>query len=162
MLCGSLDGRGVWGRTDTCICMAESLWCPSETITILSIGYTPMQNKQFKRIGIQWPCGFWPREPKLGERGERDDSWTAAAARPPLTARSPHNLTGRAASARRPIHKTGLLTRRRATTCPRRMPLLPHPLTYFANTFSSPLKQRQRYISKKRPQKLLGPCSYSN
>ena len=23
MLCGSLDGRGVWGRTDTC--MAESL-----------------------------------------------------------------------------------------------------------------------------------------
>ena len=21
MLCGSLDGRGVWGRMDTCICM---------------------------------------------------------------------------------------------------------------------------------------------
>ena len=25
MLCGSLDGRGVWGRIDTCISMAESL-----------------------------------------------------------------------------------------------------------------------------------------
>ena len=25
MLCGSLDGRGVWGRVDICICMAESL-----------------------------------------------------------------------------------------------------------------------------------------
>ena len=23
-LYGSLDGRGVWGRMDTCICMAES------------------------------------------------------------------------------------------------------------------------------------------
>ena len=25
MLCGSLDGRGVWGRMATCICMTESL-----------------------------------------------------------------------------------------------------------------------------------------
>ena len=24
-LCGSLDGRGVWGRMDTCMCMNESL-----------------------------------------------------------------------------------------------------------------------------------------
>ena len=37
MLCGSLDGRGVWGRMDTCVCMAESLFWPSEIITILSI-----------------------------------------------------------------------------------------------------------------------------
>ena len=28
MLCGSLDGRGVWGRMDTHIYMAESLHCP--------------------------------------------------------------------------------------------------------------------------------------
>ena len=35
-----LDGRGVWGRMDTCICMAESLYCPPETITTLLIGYT--------------------------------------------------------------------------------------------------------------------------
>ena len=35
ILCGSLDGRGVWGRMNTCICMAESLCCPPETITTL-------------------------------------------------------------------------------------------------------------------------------
>ena len=44
MLCASLDGREVWGRTDTCICMAESLHCSPEHITTLLIGYTPMQN----------------------------------------------------------------------------------------------------------------------
>ena len=27
----SLDGRGVWGRMDTGICMAESLCCPPAT-----------------------------------------------------------------------------------------------------------------------------------
>ena len=37
MICGSLDGRGVWGRMDTCVCMAESLFRPSEIITVLSI-----------------------------------------------------------------------------------------------------------------------------
>ena len=44
MLCGSLDGRGVWGRMDTRICMAESLCCPPETITTLLICYIPIQN----------------------------------------------------------------------------------------------------------------------
>ena len=44
MLCGSLDGKGVWGRVDTYICKAESLCCTPETITTLSIGYTPIQN----------------------------------------------------------------------------------------------------------------------
>jgi len=37
-LYGSLDGRGVWGRVDTCICMAESLSCSPETVTTLLIG----------------------------------------------------------------------------------------------------------------------------
>ena len=32
VLCGSLDGSGVRGRMDTCICMAESLHCSPETI----------------------------------------------------------------------------------------------------------------------------------
>ena len=43
MLCGSLDSRGVWRRTDTCICMAESLHCSPETITALLTGSTPTQ-----------------------------------------------------------------------------------------------------------------------
>ena len=43
ILYGTLDGRGLSGRMDTCICMAESLCCSSENITILLIGYTPIQ-----------------------------------------------------------------------------------------------------------------------
>ena len=39
---GSLDGRGVGGRMDTCICMVESLLCSFEGITTLLIGYTPI------------------------------------------------------------------------------------------------------------------------
>ena len=55
MLCGRLDGRGVWGRTDTCICMAESLHGSPETIKILLTSYTPIQNKKFlkKKLMIQ-------------------------------------------------------------------------------------------------------------
>ena len=34
MLCGSLDERRLWGRMDTCICMAESLCHSPETITL--------------------------------------------------------------------------------------------------------------------------------
>ena len=39
MLRGSLDERGIWGRMDTCICMAESLCCSLETVTTLFIDY---------------------------------------------------------------------------------------------------------------------------
>ena len=38
---GSLDGRGVWGRNDACICMLESLCCPPETMTTVLIGIYP-------------------------------------------------------------------------------------------------------------------------
>ena len=48
MFCGSLDGRGVWGRVDACVCLAESLRRVPETITALSIRYTPTQTKKFK------------------------------------------------------------------------------------------------------------------
>ena len=34
---------------DTCICMAESLHCLTETIATLLIGYAPIQNKKLKR-----------------------------------------------------------------------------------------------------------------
>ena len=36
-----------WGRMDTCICVAETLSCPPETITALLTGYTPIQNTKF-------------------------------------------------------------------------------------------------------------------
>ena len=47
MSCGSLDRREVWGRMDTCICMAESLHCSPEMITALLTCYTPTQNQKF-------------------------------------------------------------------------------------------------------------------
>ena len=34
---------------DTCICMAESICSPPETITTLLIVYTPIQNKKLKK-----------------------------------------------------------------------------------------------------------------
>ena len=39
MLWGGLDGRGIWVRMDTCICMAESLPCSPETITTLLVNW---------------------------------------------------------------------------------------------------------------------------
>ena len=49
ILSGSLDGRRVQGRMETCIYIAESLRCSPENITTLLIGYTPIQNKNFKK-----------------------------------------------------------------------------------------------------------------
>ena len=49
VLHGSLDERGVWGRIDTCLQMAEFLCGPPEMITTLLISYTPTQNKKFKK-----------------------------------------------------------------------------------------------------------------
>ena len=54
MLSASLDGSGVWERTDTCICMAEFLRCSAETTTTLFISYTPIQRKNFKVWKKKW------------------------------------------------------------------------------------------------------------
>ena len=48
MLCGSLDGRAVWGRMDMCI------WLSPFPVRLklshfLIIGCTPIQNKKFKK-----------------------------------------------------------------------------------------------------------------
>ena len=39
ILCASLDGRGVWGRMDTCICMAEFLCYLPETVKTWLMGF---------------------------------------------------------------------------------------------------------------------------
>ena len=52
MLCGSLDGRAVWGRMDTCRCMTESLSCPPKIVTTLLIGYTTV--KKIKNYLQNW------------------------------------------------------------------------------------------------------------
>ena len=43
MLCASLDGKGLGGRMDKCICMAESHQSSPETVTTLLIGYSSVQ-----------------------------------------------------------------------------------------------------------------------
>ena len=52
MLCGSLDGRGVWGRMYTCICMAESLHHSTEIITTLLISCVVVQSLSRIRLFV--------------------------------------------------------------------------------------------------------------
>jgi len=37
VLSGSLDGKGVWGGIDICVCIAESLHCSPGNITTLFV-----------------------------------------------------------------------------------------------------------------------------
>ena len=46
MLCGSLNGRGVWGRMNTCIYILESLSYSPEIVATLLIGCIQIQNKK--------------------------------------------------------------------------------------------------------------------
>ena len=48
MLCASLDGKKVWGRMETCICMAKSLCCSHENITLLFVNQL-QPNKKLKK-----------------------------------------------------------------------------------------------------------------
>ena len=54
MLCGSLYGRGAWGRMDTWICMAESLCCPPETVTALFIGHVVQSLSCIQLLATPW------------------------------------------------------------------------------------------------------------
>ena len=53
-ICASLDGSGVWGRMERCMCTAESLLHSSPwAIIALLIGYTPIQNVFGVKIKIK-------------------------------------------------------------------------------------------------------------
>ena len=56
MLCGSLDGKRVWGRMDSCICISAFAVHLPESVTILLIGYTPIQNKMFFFFFLRRVC----------------------------------------------------------------------------------------------------------
>ena len=49
MLCGSLEGRGVWERMHIHI---NIQYISPETIIALLIGYTPIKNKFFKKVSF--------------------------------------------------------------------------------------------------------------
>ena len=56
VLCGSLNRRSVWGRMDTCVCMAESLCCSSQTLTTLLISDTSIQASQVALVVKNLPA----------------------------------------------------------------------------------------------------------
>ena len=65
---GSRDGRGVWGRRDTCTCLAESLRCSPEIIITVLTDYAPAQNEKFgkkkdRNRGFLCCCERTVREP---------------------------------------------------------------------------------------------------
>ena len=67
MFCGSPDGRGVRGRLDTRICMAESLQCSPEKNTTLLIVYIPIHNKRFKYLKKKTPPSNFQLQQFLGK-----------------------------------------------------------------------------------------------
>ena len=42
VFCNNLNGKRIWKRIDTCICITESLCCTPETNITLLINYTPI------------------------------------------------------------------------------------------------------------------------
>ena len=55
LLCGSLDGTGIWRRMDTCICMTESLSCTPETIIVTNINIVNKLSVQFSSVTQSCP-----------------------------------------------------------------------------------------------------------
>ena len=49
MSCGSLDGRGVWGRMDTCVSMVECLCCPPKVSQRCKLAM-PQNNRKFLKV----------------------------------------------------------------------------------------------------------------
>ena len=64
MLCGNLDGKEIWGRMDTCIFMAGSLYCSPETVTTLFVNLLYLNIK----------CVFFFKEGKCFVR-KRGKGW---------------------------------------------------------------------------------------
>ena len=67
------EWEGGLGRMDTHICMAESLFCPPETIPALFIGYTPIQNKKF---GKNEKAERERRKGRGGQSSQRLKNWS--------------------------------------------------------------------------------------
>ena len=75
MLCDSLDGRGVWEKMETYICMPEFLHCSPETITTLFVNQLcPNTNKKLKK-GTESGKGRKPVKGVLSQRALRSVLW---------------------------------------------------------------------------------------
>ena len=49
---GLLDGKGAWGRVDTCVRLSEFLCCPPQAITILFSARPQYKIKSFKKRNV--------------------------------------------------------------------------------------------------------------
>ena len=58
MVCGGLDGRGVWGRMDTCICMAEFLCYLPETVKTWLMGFPSGSDSKASAYNAGDPCSI--------------------------------------------------------------------------------------------------------
>ena len=83
MFCGGLDGSGVWRKTDTCVCMAESLHCSPETITPLFANREYSKYKGLLRVSylVDTCCRrrclpLWSSRP-LGDTARQKEALTA-------------------------------------------------------------------------------------
>ena len=76
MLCGSLEGRRVWRKTDTCVCMAESLCHAPETITTLLIGHCCLVAKSCSTLCDPRDCSL-PGSSVQGILQARTLEWVA-------------------------------------------------------------------------------------
>ena len=80
VLCGSLDGRGVWGRMDTCVCLAESLRCLPETITALLMGHERESVSAQSSGALCDPIDSWPTcQDPLSMGFPRQEHWSGLA-----------------------------------------------------------------------------------
>ena len=70
MLCGSLDGRGVWGRMDTWICMTQSLRRSLETVPTLFIGCESESRCRVRLFATPWTI--------QSEEFSRPECWSGA------------------------------------------------------------------------------------
>ena len=82
MLCGSLDGRGVWGRMNTCICMTEFLRCSPEAILTLLISYACMLS-HFSHDQLFVTLWTVARQAPLPLGFSRQDYWSGLPSPPP-------------------------------------------------------------------------------
>ena len=75
LLCNNLDGRGVWGRMDICICIAESSWCSHETIKTVLIGYCSLLS-HFSRVRLSATPWTTARQAPLSMGFSRKEYWS--------------------------------------------------------------------------------------
>ena len=83
MLCGNLDGRGVWGRMDTCVCVAESLCCPPEITTTLLISYVCCMVNSFSPVRLFVTLWTIAQQAPLSMGFSKQEYWSGLPCPPP-------------------------------------------------------------------------------